>query len=94
MAGCSTWHARIDLVDDGAQVHARAQLIGAPASMTGRDSEASHPGCLTETGTGGDLAEWTSVPELSRRLISALANEHLAHNAAVVNSSVAVAPQG
>jgi hypothetical protein len=94
MAGCSTWHVRIDLVDDGAQVHARAQLIGAPASMTGHDSEASHPGCLTESGTGGDLAGWTAVPELSRRLISALANEHFAHSAAVVDSSVAVVPHG
>lgn len=46
MSRCSTWHIRIDLVDDGTEVSARASLIGAPASMTRLPAAGPHDECL------------------------------------------------
>jgi hypothetical protein len=36
MSKCSTWHGRIDLVDDGTLVTARAKLIGAGVDDSAR----------------------------------------------------------
>ena len=33
MNGCSTWHVRIDVVDCGEGLSARAHLVGSPAAM-------------------------------------------------------------
>lgn len=80
MSRCSTWHVRIDLVDDGTRVTARAKLIGAPASMTQSHDSGPHDGCLTG-GTSSDLlAAWQPLADLAPMLADSLSSEHCAHS--------------
>ncbi len=88
MTRCTTWHVRIDLVDDGTEVSGRVRLVGAPGSMTARQPEGTHAGCVTDpeavTDPDGleaapDLGAWRSVGELPAVLLAALAREHLDH---------------
>ena len=79
MTRCTTWHVRIDLVDDGEEVTGRAELVGAPASMT----TPSGPDWDAEIGRGHDggavdtpLTTWRSMDDLVQVLVDTLNREH------------------
>ena len=79
MSHCSTWHVRIDLVDDGSEITARARLVGSPAAMVGRPADKAHEGCLAGCRDIDYLTAWQPLGELSAALVDALAHEHAAH---------------
>lgn len=79
MSGCTTWHIRIDLVDDGIEVSARASLIGAPASMTCLPAVGPHDECLAAGASTARLGGWRPLDELAPRLVDALSCEHGSH---------------
>jgi hypothetical protein len=79
MSHCSTWHVRIDLVDDGTGITARARLVGSPAAMVGAPGETAHEGCLAGCPDIDYLTAWQPLAELSSALMDALAYEHVAH---------------
>jgi hypothetical protein len=78
MTHCSTWHVRIDLVDDGTVVTARAQLIGAPMAMTAHAGE-PHDKCVSGSNDVDPLSRWRAVEDLVPALVDALSTEHRAH---------------
>ena len=80
MSHCTTWHVRIDLVDDGSELVARAKLIGSPLAITRQPSAQSHDGCLTGYGDVAHLSAWRPVEELAPTLTDALSREHAAHD--------------
>ncbi len=80
MSHCTTWHARIDLVDDGTELVARAKLIGSPLAITRQRSAQPHDGCLTGCGDVEYLSVWRPLEELALKLTEALAMEHAAHD--------------
>lgn len=93
MSHCTTWHIRIDLVDDGTGVAARAKLIGAPMAMA-TQLHAPHDGCLT--GRRRDieyLSQWRALEDLTPVLVDALSIEHRAHAAPASRSVAEPAPQ-
>ena len=68
---CSTWHVRIDLVEDQTGLAARANLIGAPAAMTQlRGGSAESEANLAA------LAAWRPLDELANTLVGGLATGH------------------
>ncbi len=80
MSHCTTWHIRIDLVDDGTDVAARAKLIGAPMAMTRQQPEGPHDGCLTGSHDLEHLSKWHALKDLTPVLVDALSLEHRAHS--------------
>lgn len=78
MSHCTTWHIRIDLVDDGTEIASRAALVGAPAAMSRRSSSGAHDGYSAGCRGIDYLTSWRPLTELTLALIDALAHEHLA----------------
>jgi hypothetical protein len=80
MSHCTTWHVRIDLVDDGTELVARAKLIGSPLAITRQPSAQPHDQCLTGCGDSEYLSVWRPLEELVPILTGALSMEHGAHD--------------
>lgn len=78
MSHCTTWHVRIDLVEDGTSVAARAKLIGAPMAMT-TQHHAPHDGCLVGCHDIDYLSHWRALDDLASALVDALSIEHRAN---------------
>jgi len=75
MTTCSTWHVRVDIVEDEGRLRARAKLVGAPTAMLdlgGDRQEMLHD--LREL-----LASWRSLDELTVVLAEALSSQHQRH---------------
>lgn len=79
MTHCTTWHVRIDLVDDGDDVMARAELIGAPSAMMREPAGSPHDDCADSGRDAEDLSAWRSIEELAPTLAGVLSNEHREH---------------
>jgi len=80
MSHCTTWHVRIDLVDDGTELVARAKLIGSPLAITRQHPAQQHDGCLTGSGDREYLSVWRPLEDLAPILTDALSTEHTAHD--------------
>jgi hypothetical protein len=76
MSHCTTWHVRIDLVDDGDEVVARAKLVGAPMAMTTRPQPAPHHRCPTGRHDTDDLSRWRPLNDLTPVLVDVLSMAH------------------
>jgi diphthamide synthase (EF-2-diphthine--ammonia ligase) len=75
MTTCSTWHVRVDVVEDEGRIRARAKLIGAPTAMLDiRQDRDKTIHDLEEL-----LASWRSLDELAVVLAEALTSQHQRH---------------
>ena len=73
---CTTWHVRVDLIDAGAGVLARAELLGAPRAMAAHGRTHPHDGCLERCPDIEYLSTWQSVVDLAPALVDALSAGH------------------
>lgn len=75
MASCSTWHVRLDMVEDEGRLRARARLVGSPIAMI--DVGRARPETIHDLEEL--LGSWRSVDELAAVLAEALAAQHQRH---------------
>lgn len=73
MTRCSTWHVRIDVIEDHDEMTARARLIGSPLAMM-RPEAREHVEAVQELDEL--LATWRPLEDLGPVLATVLSEQH------------------
>ena len=69
---CSTWHVRVDLVEDEGHLRGRAKFVGAPAAMIPIGGERP----VVTQDVEHRLASWRPLDKLAEILTEALSVQH------------------
>ncbi len=73
MTRCSTWHVRIDVIEDHGEMTARARLVGSPAAMMPPDMS-GHADAVEELDE--HLSTWRPLEDLGPVLAEVLSSQH------------------